>query len=59
MPDLVVILLDLEDGTYAVTPSMPRWIAEMALYGFGTYAEPWYGKRVTRALLIPREERVH
>ena len=57
--DLVVILLDLEDDTYAVTPPMPRWIAEMACYGFGTYAEPWYGKRVREALLIPREETVH
>lgn len=57
--DFVVILLDLEDDTFDVTPPMPRWVAEMACYGFGTYAEPWYGKRVVQALLIPREERVH
>jgi hypothetical protein len=57
--DLVVILLDLDDETWDVTPAMPRWIAELACYGFGTYAEPWNGRRVTRALLIPREEKVH
>jgi len=57
--DQVVILLDLEDGTWDMTQPMPRWVADIVCFVFGHYAEPWNGKRVTGALLIPREDRVH
>ena len=57
--DLVVILLDFADDTWTLTPPMPRWCAEWELRRIGEYGLPYDGKRVTQALLIPREEKVH
>jgi hypothetical protein len=58
--DLVVIDCTLNDETYWVSPPMPRWIAENVLLGIGMYGQsPIEGKRVIRAILVPREEKVH
>ena len=58
--DNVVIDLTFHDETFWVSPPMPRWIAENVLMGIGMFGQsPIEGKRVIRALIVPREERVH
>ncbi|MDP9143876.1 MAG: hypothetical protein M3N43_04125 [Actinomycetota bacterium] len=56
--DLVVILLDFDDETWQVTEPMWRWEANYRCWEFAT-GKPYADKRVTRALLIPRELYVH
>lgn len=57
--DLVVLLLDFEGDTWEVSDSMPRWVAEWELRRIGEYGMRWKGRRVTGALIVPREEKVH
>ena len=59
MIDLVVIDLTFADETFAQTEPMSRWEAEWVLRVIGEFGTPYRGKRVTRALLIPREPIVH
>ena len=60
MTDLVVIDYTFSDETAGQSEPMSRWAAEWELWRMVTFdLQPVPGKRVTRALLIPREERVH
>ena len=60
---MVVILIDYRDGTFRYTDPMHRWEAEWQcafMANFGEYhGDPKPRRPVMRALLIPREEKVH
>jgi hypothetical protein len=49
--DTVEVVLDFADGTWSVTPPIPRWRAEDLCRDFAE-GVPWVnGLRVTRALI--------
>lgn len=58
--DLVVIDYTFTDDTFGHSEPMPRWVAEWELWRMVTFdRQPVAGKRVSEALLVPREARVH
>lgn len=50
------VYLDMEFGDveqFGISPPMPRWIAEAAMYDF-SQGVPWLnGERVTKAVIVP------
>lgn len=52
MNDTVTILFIFEDGTWAVSSPLERWMAELDVVNVG-YDGYWHGKRVLTAQIYP------